>query len=205
MTIDGETGLPRRRSSGSEHPLSSLAPRPAHLDDLTVGLVAEDPVADELFDMLEASLSRRHFLSGVVRMPIDTSDEAAYQQTVESISTDCDVVVAGILGDVPASTGLLAFAGSLEERGVPCVVLVRIDSVAAARDAAAALGCSDIALVESPKYTVILLGQTAPSAPPVFDDVERALCSDPYQLAALQTVAVDRSEQEGGSGIVCAC
>ncbi len=110
----------------TEPPL--LAPRPADLDDRTLGVLdtgAED--SSRFLDLLVARLEQRHFLSAVVRVTKPSDREACPAVLLDQLAGQSDVVVTGVCQDSAAAAVTALDAASLERRIVPCAVILTDD------------------------------------------------------------------------------
>jgi len=159
--------------------MALLAPRPADLDDRTLGVLdtgAEDSA--RFLDLLVAKLEQRHFLTAVVRVAKPNDREACPASLLDQLAGQCDVVVIGVCQSSAAAAVTALDAASLERRVVPCAVVLtgdlRPDGWATAGDderlAFVGLRCSPRGLSDD------ALGQLVEES---FREVERAVRSKP--------------------------
>ncbi|WP_236792620.1 UGSC family (seleno)protein [Amycolatopsis sp. GM8] len=118
---------------------AALAPRPARLAGLTVGLLANtkknaEPFLDEVGELLTAEYGVRNL---VRRKKLDIAKTAPAEMRAE-LADACDVVVVGVGDCGSCSASAVADGLELEAAGVPAVVICS-EAFAATADAMADL------------------------------------------------------------------
>lgn len=118
---------------------ATLAPRPARLAGLTVGLLANTKKNAETFlDEVGALLSAEHGVKALVRQKKLNIAETAPPEMRAELAEVCDVVVVGVGDCGSCSASAVADGIELESAGVPAVVICS-EAFAATADAMADL------------------------------------------------------------------
>lgn len=181
-------------ASGSDQP--QLATRSQSLDRLRLGCVTDGAPPDgELVRAILIALQRRHDLADVVRLPCPDPG-ATNESRIEHAVERCDVVVVG-MGPADRARDLLDFCAALEDRGVPCVLVVPAEPT------------RTIPTLAGPGWSHLVVVQTAESewstlpSNSTIRAVEQALATDPDGLGRLQPF-IDQSSPDSGE-VVCEC
>ncbi|WP_435154678.1 UGSC family (seleno)protein [Amycolatopsis sacchari] len=157
----------------------ALAPRPASLAGLTVGLLANTKKNAETFlDEVGALLTEEHGVANLVRRKKLNIAEAAPEEIRKELVEACDVVVVGVGDCGSCSASAIADGLLLEADGVPAVVICSEAFVATADAMADLKGAKGYTYARTPH----------PVAPLERDEVrERAVRILPDLLGVLTT------------------
>lgn len=177
------------------------APRPADLDDLRVGVLSSgDAAADDVLDDLVAKLARRHFLGSVIRRSRPDARTPLPDGSLVDLARDCDVVVLGVCSDEAAVSVAVRDAGSLEQRAVPCAVLLSASALTASAPPDSATATGSVCLVPVPDDQPA--GPAGQRADRSYLGVERCLYGPPAPGLGTDVLAPSGGTEQG---IVCEC